>query len=124
MSRSAKNQNCNINISVDSAGNVTVNPVKALPTGPDCTMTFNLTGNASWLGPDYITFADPQPPAGVFGTPTLGTNGKVTMTNTNADTGDYSYLIHYNLTQNGQVAPELPKILLTYDPDIQNSDLN
>ncbi len=126
MPRSSPNQTCVININVGNDGTVTVSPPSARPTGPNCTMIFNLTGNASWLSP-YISGLDGNPlPNPPFGAPALGTNGKVTISNANSDSNDWHYLIHYNLGNNpGNSTPPPPlRQLLTFDPDIQNSNEN
>jgi len=125
MPRSSGNQTCVITINVGNDGSVTVNPPKALPVGPNCTMVFNLTGNAVWLSP-YITGEDNNPlPNPPFGTPSLGIDGKVTVSNTNSDATDWHYNIHYNLRNNpGPGAPPLLRRLLTFDPEIQNSNEN
>ncbi|MBI5771556.1 MAG: hypothetical protein HZA93_27530 [Verrucomicrobia bacterium] len=77
-------------------------------------LKFVLTGGGSWLSP-YITITAP---AGIFGTPTLGTNNQVTVSDTNADTNKYSYTISYNPPSGAS-----PRALVI-DPDIQNSNEN
>lgn len=89
-------------------------PNPATPKGPNANLKFVLAKGYIWI-PPYVTFSGAP---GDFGTPTVGPNGNVNVTDTNGDSDLCNYTVYFQNAATGA------REKLTIDPEIQNSNDN